>query len=834
MAVDDPDEVDAREGLTVDRVLSAPDEESVPIVSDRALPEILFDHVEEHGDDVALRWKRYGVWQEYTWTEYYERVERFALGLEEYGFGEADVLFTIGYNRPHQLWAWMAAQSLGGMAAPNYEDMLPEDIGKQLRLLEPRVAYAEDQEMVDKLLLVASDVPSLETIVYRDEKGMFRYEDGDAPLPRDGVETPDDIDIVAYADVEERGRQRLESGAVDDEYLRDRVRALDSDATAMLAPTSGTTGMPKRVQLTHFNFLNLANAAIDIDPLPEGSDYFSYLPMAWVGEQMILIAAAFVGGWTANFPEEPETEAEDLREIGPEIIFSSPNRYEEWVADVKAKIENTTPLKRFVYEKAMSIGRRYADYVVGDRADEEPPATLRAAHRLAYWVAYRPVLDKIGLKRAKNVYTGGGPLGEDHFSFYHALGVPLKQIWGQSEVCGFVTMHRDDDVQVDTVGEVFPNVEVGITPEGELLVRGPVVTAGYYGMPEKTESAIEDGWLHTDDFGAITDDGHVKIFDRMDDVLELADGTAVAPISVETKLKFNPYIREALVVGDGEESLSAVLNVRFDNVAEWADQRDIQYAGYQDLTQKPPVLELMREVVAETNEELDSPIERFVVLFKEFDADDGELTRTGKIRREVVVDRYRKLVDGLFAGDDEIEMSVTITYQDGRESDERGWMTVVDVAEPLQVQQLEASRYIDEAHLASDDPSAAVLAVRHEAVEEWARGRNVEYTDRAEYADRAGLARAPGVLELLRREVNDVDEQFVDPVERFVAVTRRFVKDADSRERLETRLAAGADEVSVEAPSPAGRDPGDAVTFRVVPTDRPVETDDGEEVVVDG
>jgi long-chain acyl-CoA synthetase len=672
MATEDGNVSDVGDTLAVDQVLSAPEGEDVPIVSDQALPEILFDHVEEHGDDIALRWKRYGIWQEFTWEEYYERVEHFALGLETYGFEAGDVLFTIGYNRPHQLWAWMAAQSLGGMAAPNYEDMLPDDIRKQLQLLEPSVVYAEDQEMVDKLLLVADDVPSLDTIIYRDEKGMFRYDDHEDP------------EIVSYEHVEELGAERLETGEVADDYLHERVKAIDPDTPAMLPPTSGTTGMPKRVKLSHFNFLNLANAAIEIDPLPKESDYFSYLPMAWVGEQMILIAAAFVGGWTANFPEQPETEAEDLREIGPEIIFSSPNRYEAWVADIKAKIENTTRLKRFVYEKAMSIGRKYAEYISGDKSDEEPPATLRAAHWLSYWVAYRPILDKIGLKRAKNVYTGGGPLGEDHFSYYHALGVPLKQIWGQSEVCGFVTMHRDDDIQVDTVGEVFPNVEVGITPGGELLVRGPVVTSGYYGMPEKTESAMEDGWLHTDDFGALTDDGQVKIFDRMDDVLELNDGTAVAPISVETKLKFNPYVKEALVVGDGRDSLAAVLNLRFDNVAEWADQRDIQYAGYKDLTQKPPVLELMRQVVAETNEDLEHPIERFLILFKEFDADDGELTRTGKIRREVVVDRYGKLVDGLYGDQEEVEMDITITYQDGRESEEHGTMAIVDVEEPVE------------------------------------------------------------------------------------------------------------------------------------------------------
>jgi long-chain acyl-CoA synthetase len=566
---------------------------------------------------------------------------------------------------------------------------------------------------------------------------MFRYEEG--ATPHAGVGEID-LEIVAYDDIEARGRERREK--LGDGRLAERIRSVDPETPAVLAPTSGTTGMPKRVQLSHFNFLNLANAAIDIDPLPAESDYFSYLPMAWVGEQMILIAAAFVGGWTANFPEEPETEEEDLREIGPEIIFSSPNTYETWVADIKARIENTTPLKRFVYEKAMSIGRRYASYVSGDR-EGDPPATLRAAHELMYWVAYRPILDKIGLKRAKNVYTGGGPLGEEHFNYYHALGVPLKQIWGQSEVCGFVTMHRDDDIQADTVGEVFPNVEVGITPSGELLVRGPVVTSGYYNMPEKTDEALEDGWLHTDDFGALTDDGHVKVFDRMDDVLELADGSAVAPISVETKLKFNPYVKQALVVGDGRDGLTAVLNIRYDNVAEWADQRDIQYAGYRDLTQKPPVLELIRGVVAETNAELDRPIERFVLLFKEFDADDGELTRTGKMRREVVVGRYERLVEALYDGSDEAELEVTVTYQNGRESVERGVMTVVDSDEPVAGALLRAETAVADAVAAETGAGGTVVAVR---------------------------AAPDATAERLRSAVAAVNDGLFTPIERFVVL----------------------------------------------------------------
>jgi len=667
VAETDPEiEAEASSGPRIDRIVTAP-EGDIEII-DQALPEVLLEHVEENAEDTALRWKRYGVWEEFTWTEYYERVKHFALGLETLGFGAEDVLFTIGYNRPHQLWAWLAAQSLGGMAAPNYEDMLPEGIGNQLELLDPRVAYAEDQEMVDKLLQVADRTPALEAIVYRDPKGMFRYDDTAVP-------------VIGYEELEDRGRERATEEVTDEDFA-DRIRGLDPDATAMLSPTSGTTGMPKRVKLTHFNFVNLANAAIEIDPLPQESDYFSYLPMAWVGEQMILIAAAFVGGWTANFPEQPETEQEDLREIGPEIIFSSPNAYEGWVADIKAKIENSTRLKRWVYDRAMRIGERYARYTSGDRSDRDPPLGLRLKHRLAYWAAYRPILDKIGLKRAKNVYTGGGPLGEDHFQYYHALGVELKQIWGQSEVCGFVTMHRDGRIEADTVGEVFPNVEVGLTPEGELVVRGPVVTDGYYNQPEKTESTIEGEWLHTDDFGAVTDDDQVKVLDRMDDVMELADGSAVAPISVETKLKFNPYIKEALVVGNGRESLSAVVNIRYDNVSEWADQRDIQYSGYRELTERPAVHELLRREVVATNEELgEHPIERFVVLFKEFDADDGELTRTGKIRREVVTDRYQEMIDELYAGAETVDLETTIVYQDGRESTERGEMRVVDVDE---------------------------------------------------------------------------------------------------------------------------------------------------------
>lgn len=646
----------------------ADEETDIEIDEETTIPGQLRHNAETDPEGVAMRWKRYSVWEEYTWAEYFERVSDIAAGLEASGFGKDDIVFTIGYNRPHQVWTWIGAQILGGSAAPNYYTMLPEGLLKQLQLLEPTAVYAEDQEMVDRILSVADECPSIELIIYRDSKGMFRYDD---------VEPS----VVSVDEIESRGSERRESSP--DGYIDKRIERIDQRKPALLSPTSGTTGTPKRVKLSHFNLINIGNAMHEIERLPAESNYFSFLPLAWAGEQMTLLAQALVSRWTVNFAEAEETTEADFREVGPQAVVSSPDRYEEWVADIKAKIENTTRLKRWVYNKAMSVGYRYAEYISGEKRSEEPPAWLRAAHWLSYWVCYRPIRDKIGLKRGKNVYTGGAPLGEEHFRFFHALGIPLKQIWGQTEVGGYVTVHRDDDIRADTVGEVLPNVTVGIASNGELLVSGPVVTEGYHNQPDKTAEAIRDGWLHTDDYGRILDDGHIEVIDRMDDVIQLVDGTEVAPINIETKLKFNPYIKEALVLGDDRSFLTAVLNIRFENVAEWADQRDIQYRGYKDLAQKPAVQSLLRDTVEETNDRLADglQIRRAVSLFKEFDPDDGELTQTGKLRREIITDRYDTLVTGLYNGADEIGLEVSITYQDGRESTEQGTVEVIDIEE---------------------------------------------------------------------------------------------------------------------------------------------------------
>jgi long-chain acyl-CoA synthetase len=649
-------------GLSILERVRSPEGDTT--VEDIVLMEEVLENARTHGGDVALRWKRYGIWQEVTWQEYVDRIRSLTLGLEDLGFGAGDVLFTIGYNRPHQLWAWFAAQTLQGFPAPNYEEMLPSDIATQINLTEAKVALAEDQEMVDKLLAVADEAPSLETIVYRDAKGMFRYDESD-------------VRLVSYAEVEERGESR--DAATD---LRERVDAIDPSDTAILAPTSGTTGAPKRTKLTHRNFVNVAHSFLETEPLDTGSDYFSILPMPWIGEQIQLMAMAPYQRWVVNFAEQPETANEDLREIGPEFFLASPSTYEQFVADVKARIENTSGLKSFVYERAMDIGHRYAAYVSGEKSDQETPLSLRILHGLAYWVGYRPILDKVGLKRAKNIYTGGAPLGEEHFQFYHALGLELKQAWGQTEACAYVTVHRKGDVDVDTAGQPIPNVEVAELDTGELLVRGPTTTNGYYNQPEKTEETIEDGWIHTDDFGTITEDGHVKVFDRMDDVIETTDGRTIAPVSIETRLKFNPYIKEAMVIGDGRPSLTAILNIRYDNVAEWADQNDIQYSGYKELSQHPRVLDLLAGVVEETNaEQEDVKIGRFVSLFKEFNPDDGEITQTRKLRREPIKERYEELITALYGGDDDVEITLTITYSDGRQETQTERMEIVTTEE---------------------------------------------------------------------------------------------------------------------------------------------------------
>jgi len=647
------------------RTISAP-EASDELIETKTLPGILIENAQEQPEQTAIRWKRLGVWEEITWEDYLTRVQALASGLQEFGFEDGDVLLTIGYNRPHQLWSWLAAQLLGGVAAPNYSSMLPDTAIEQCKLLSPKVAYAEDQAMVDKLLGISENIPSLELIIYRNEKGMFRYTDTAVP-------------VKSYAELEETGLNKINNGGSDNRPVED-VDRVNADDPALLTPTAGTEGSPKQVLLTHSNIVNAGKSLNEAEDLPEEPNYFSNQPMGWVTGQVFLLSGALLGSWTVNFPEQPQTESENLQEISPEVVLSTPRRLESAVADIKAKVENTTGIKKRVFNKAFQIGQKYSSYISGETENQKPPFGLKMKYLAAYWAALRPIQNKLGLRNAEYIYSSGAPLSDEHMDYFHSLGIPLKQIWGQAETCGLATAHRDGDISKHTVGTPLANTEIGISSDGELLVKSATLSSEYYNQIELTEEQLQSGWLKTGDYGRITDSGHVEYIDRLNDVFELSDGTEIIPTDIETKLKFNPYIKDVVIVGDGEDAVGALVNIRYENVSEWADNQDIQYGGYQDLTQKEPVADLIHDIVAETISELESTtISKFAILFKELEADDGELTRIGNIQRNNVYNKYNEVIEAMYSDSNEVEVDIPINYQDGRQATVNGKMKIIDV-----------------------------------------------------------------------------------------------------------------------------------------------------------
>ncbi|MCS7094910.1 MAG: AMP-binding protein [Thaumarchaeota archaeon] len=641
-------------------VRSVKGEGEPPAVMDwETLPKLLRDRARTSGSKVASRWKRLGVWREYTWSEVYDIVRRYAAGLKVLGVVKrGSVVATIGDNRPHQFWTWLAAQSLGGIGGAIYADSLPHEIAAQMNLMRAPVIFAEDQEQVDKVLMRADEMPSLRCVIYRDPKGMFRYKDRDHPQ------------IISFDEV-------LSMGSEDSDSIERELENGHADDAAMLVSTSGTTGMPKRATLTHRNYISQARGLAAVDKAPEGADYFSFLPMAWIGEQMMSVGA-LVNGYVINFPEEPETLRRDFREIGPEIIFTSPRWYEAWHGEIESRIQDSTRLKKLFYKIAIDVGYRYVE--------NPDSASIKFLHKLLYWIMYRSILDKLGLKRVKKAYTGGAPISPEHFRYFRAIGLPLKQIWGMTEMVGIVCLHREEDIsrrkKYHTVGSPIAGMEIGITEEGEIVCRGPMVMKGYWMEPKKTADTIdEEGWFHTEDFGHIDEDGNLVYYDRIEDVIRLADGRRIPPIYIETKLKFNPYIKESCVVGEGRDWLAAMIAIRYETVSEWAETKGISFTGYPDLSQKPEVIELVKRGVVEVNATLPEhmKIRRFVLLTKEFDPDDDELTRTRKLRRRVINMRYKELIDAIYAGASEGPVYYTLRYKDGREAQVSYRLKVVNV-----------------------------------------------------------------------------------------------------------------------------------------------------------
>ncbi|MFZ5427631.1 MAG: AMP-binding protein [Thermodesulfobacteriota bacterium] len=609
----------------------------------KTLPGLLVEQAKARPGRAAMREKELGIWQTVTWREYLETAAGFAAGLEELGLGEGDIVILIGDNRPEWLYAELAIQSLGGMALGLYQDAPAEEIAYVFELSEARLVVAEDQEQVDKILSIRPSLKHLKHIVYHDPKGM-------AGCGEEG--------LVRFEDLCRMGRDSVRR-------FEDRAAALDPGDPCLIATTSGTTGRPKLAVLSHENLLSMAANLGMVDPKMASDEFVSFLPLAWMGEQMMAVASALLFGFCVNFPEEPDTVRENIREIGPHIIFSPPRVWENLAAMVRVKIMESTPLKRALFNLFMPVGERYAR---ARFAGEKPGVLLSALYALAGVMLFRALRDRLGFTRVRSASTGGAALGPDTMKFFHSIGVNLKQIYGQTEVAGISCIHENGRVDYLSVGKPIPGTEIVISEEGEILTRSPAVFLGYYKNEKATAETVADGWLRSGDAGQFDEEGRLVVIDRLKDVMLLSTGTRFSPQFVENKLKFSPFIKEALVLGRGRDHLTAIVCIDGEIAGRWAEGRQITYTTYQDLAAKPEVYGLVRDEVEKINAVLpeDIRVRRFALLFKEFDPDDGEMTRTRKVRRQVVEERYRTLAEALYDGRDGVDLSVSIQYQDGR------------------------------------------------------------------------------------------------------------------------------------------------------------------------
>lgn len=608
-------------------------------------PKLLLQQAVERPHRVALRRKRFGVWQPYTWRDVAQQVEALALGLVELGLRPDDRVAILGDNEPEWLIFQLAAQGIGAIPLGLYADTPARAVRELVHLSGARVLMAGDQQQVDKVLEVRDSLPALERIVYADPRGMREYR------------RPD---LESLAEVATRGR---DAAARAPHRFAEAVQKVDGAALGMLLTTSGTSGTPKLVVHAHRSLILAARTWMEVDPRSPGDEHVSYLPLAWAGEQ-ISIAVALLAATPVSFPEEPDTAMADLREISPTQMFGPPRVWEGIAARVLFNAADSTPLKRYVFDRALAIANRVADLRLARRP---VPLALRVARAAADLVVFRAVRDKAGLKRVRRAYTGGAALGSDYLRLFAALGLPLKQVYGLTESGCFLTCHRDGDVRADTVGPLLEGVELKISETSEILTRTPTVMRGYWENAAATTAAFADGWLRTGDSGYLTSDGHLVVVDRVADLAHLADGTPFSPVLLENKLKFSPYVQEAVVAGHGRRFLTALLTIDGETTGKWAERRRVSFTSYLDLAQKPETHELLAGEVERVNREVPERlrIRRYLVLPKEFDTDDDELTRTRKVRRSAIYQRYAELIDAMYDGASAVRAHIAYRYEDG-------------------------------------------------------------------------------------------------------------------------------------------------------------------------
>ena len=633
-----------------------------------SIPKLLARNAVEYGDRPASREKEFGIWQSWTWAEVNEETRALALGLLALGLNVGDYVAIIGNNRPALYWSMVAAQMCGAVPVPLYQDAVAEEMVYVLEHCAARFVIAEDQEQVDKVMEVADKLPMLEQMVYLDPRGMRKY---------------DHTALRSYADVQAGGR----AGRAELEPVLDkRIAALDYDSICVILYTSGTTGRPKGVVLSNRNIIEASRTSSEFDQLNAGDSVLAYLPMAWVGDFIFSIGQCYWNGFCVACPESQETMQADLREIGPSYFFAPPRFFEGLLTTVMIRMEDASKIKQRMFHYFLDVAKR-----VGGRLLDGKSVSLmdRLKYRLGELLVYGPLKNRLGMTRLRIGYTAGEAIGPEIFEFYRSLGVNLKQLYGQTEASVYVTLQPDGEVRADTVGVPAPGVEIRIGDGGEVYYRSAGTFVEYYKNPESTASTKDaEGWVATGDAGYFEEgSGHLKIIDRAKDVGKMADGSLFAPKFVENKLKFYPNILEAVVMGADRDYCTAFINIDLTALGNWAERNNIAYASYQELAQHPKVYDMIQGHIEEVNRSVAQDkmlsgcqIHRFLILHKELDADDGELTRTRKVRRKIIGEKFADLVDALYGGKDEIYTETDVTYEDGRKGKIKATLKIKDAA----------------------------------------------------------------------------------------------------------------------------------------------------------
>ena len=611
-------------------------------------PKILRNNALIYKGKPSVREKEYGIWQTLTWDVFYKRALILAKGLKNTGLKRGEKIAIIGDNRPNLYLSIAAAQILGAVPVPCYQDSVADELQYILEHAEVKIAIVENQEQVDKLLEIKDKLPLLKSIFYDDPRGLDNYQKTDA-LALDNI-----LNLDNEADIS----------------LDEDIDTTTKDDISIMLYTSGTTGRPKGVLLSYYNIISVTSVACELENTSFNDEVVAYLPMAWVGDNIFCVAQSYISGFCINCPESRDTLTTDMREIGPTYYFAPPRVWEGMLTQLMVRMQDAAKIKLWAFNYFMNIAKKWGNDILDKK---RVPLLSRLLYALGYFFVYGPLKNNLGLTRVRIAYTAGEAMGPDTFLFYRSLGINLKVLYGQTEASVFVSLHRNGDVDPKTVGPVFPGVDIKIE-DGEVFYKGPGVFKGYYKNEEATKETIDkNGWVKTGDAGVLDSNGHLKIIDRAKDVGKLNSGKMFAPKYLENKLKFCGIIKEAVAFGDNKDFVSCFINIDLEAVASWAERNNIAYSGYIDLAGQSSVYDLISKEIDKVNEDLaedaelsDSQIKRFLILHKELDADDGELTRTNKVRRNLISERYGKLVDALYSKEDHCYIETEVTFEDGR------------------------------------------------------------------------------------------------------------------------------------------------------------------------